>query len=896
MHTYIMKRFFYIFILLFIVGWAQAQQRVVYTINDGWKFTKGSPFEAQLTGCDDSSWETVNIPHTWNDKDADDETPGFYRGPVWYRKQLFVDKSQEGRQAVIYFEGANQEVRFYLNGQFIGEHKGGYTRFCFDITPHLRYGQKNLFAIYVNNVYNPNIPPLSADFTFFGGIYRDVYLQFMNPVHIATNDYASSGVYIRTPEVNNSAASVEITTLLTNDMPQPAEIMVENIICDADGKEVKKTHAEVKLAAGETKTDISKKIKIDSPRLWDIDDPYRYMVYTRILDKRKGTLLDEVVNPLGLRWFKFDSEKGFFLNGKGRKLIGTARHQDYFQKGNALRDELHVQDVLLLKEMGGNFLRVSHYPQDPIIMEMCDKLGIVTSVEIPVVNAVTETEEFLHNSVEMAKEMVRQDFNRPSVMIWGYMNEIFLRRPYTEGKQLEDYYHFTEKVARALEATIREEDPSRYTMMAYHNMPQYYEDAHLTEIPMIQGWNLYQGWYEPDINEFQRLLDRAHKVYKGKVLMVTEYGPGVDPGVHSYQPERFDFSQEYGLVYHKHYLNEMMKRPFIAGSSLWNLNDFYSESRVDAVPHVNNKGIVGLNREKKDVYWFYKTALSRRPMLVIGNREWKSRGGVVNTAQKECIQSVPVFSNAEEVELFVNNKSLGKKKIEDNYALFDVPFVGGENLLEAVAVTGDNKLRDMLRIQFQLVGSQLKDEAVPFTEINVMLGSPRYFEDRAANVAWIPEQEYKPGSWGFIGGTSYRRKTGFGTMLGSDIDIHGTDMNPIFQTQRVGIKSFKADVPNGEYSIYLYWAELESDKEREALVYNLGADSEQTFAGNRSFGISINGTTVSDDFNVARDYGYARAVIKKFVITVKDGKGVSVDFHKKEGEPILNAIRIYRNY
>lgn len=891
-----MKKLFYIFILLFIVGWAQAQQRVVYTINDGWKFAKGSPFEAQLTGCDDSSWETVNIPHTWNDKDADDETPGFYRGPVWYRKQLFIDKSQEGRRAVIYFEGANQEVRFYLNGQFVGEHKGGYTRFCFDITSHLRYGQENLFAIYVNNVYNPNIPPLSADFTFFGGIYRDVYLQFMNPVHIATNDYASSGVYIRTPEVNNSAASVEITTLLTNDMPQATEIRVENIICDADGKEVKKTQAEVKLAAGETKTDISKKIKIDSPRLWDIDDPYRYMVYTRILDKRKGTLLDEVVNPLGLRWFKFDSEKGFFLNGKGRKLIGTARHQDYFQKGNALRDELHVQDVLLLKEMGGNFLRVSHYPQDPVIMEMCDKLGIVTSVEIPVVNAVTETEEFLHNSVEMAKEMVRQDFNRPSVMIWGYMNEIFLRRPYTEGKQLEDYYRFTEKVARALEATIREEDPSRYTMMAYHNMPQYYEDAHLTEIPMIQGWNLYQGWYEPDINEFQRLLDRAHKVYKGKVLMVTEYGPGVDPRVHSYQPERFDFSQEYGLVYHKHYLNEMMKRPFIAGSSLWNLNDFYSESRVDAVPHVNNKGVVGLNREKKDVYWFYKTALSRRPILVIGNREWKSRGGVVNTAQKECIQSVPVFSNAEEVELFVNNKSLGKKKIENNYALFDVPFVGGENLLEAVAVTGDNKLRDMLRIQFQLVGSQLKDEAVPFTELNVMLGSPRYFEDRAANVAWIPEQEYKPGSWGFIGGTSYRRKTGFGTMLGSDIDIHGTDMNPIFQTQRVGIKSFKADVPNGEYSVYLYWAELESDKEREALVYNLGADSEQTFAGNRSFGISINGTTVSDDFNVARDYGYARAVIKKFVITVKDGKGVSVDFHKKEGEPILNAIRIYRNY
>ena len=412
-----MKKFLYIFIMLFVVGWAQAQQRVVYTINDGWKFTKGSPFEAQLNNCDDSSWETVNIPHTWNDKDADDETPGFYRGPAWYRRQLFVDKSQEGRQAVIYFEGANQEVQLYLNGQFVGEHKGGYTRFCFDITSKLRYGQENLFAICVNNTYNPNIPPLSADFTFFGGIYRDVYLQFMSPVHIATNDYASSGVYIRTPEVNGSSASVEITTLLTNNTLRSAEVIVESLICDADGKEVKRTQADIKLVSGETKADISKKIKIDSPRLWDIDDPYRYMVYTRIFDKKKGALLDEVVNPLGLRWFEFDSEKGFFLNGKWRKLIGTARHQDYFQKGNALRDELHVQDVLMLKEMGGNFLRVSHYPQDPVIMEMCDKLGIVTSVEIPVVNAVTETEEFLTNSVEMAKEMVRQDFNRPSVMI-----------------------------------------------------------------------------------------------------------------------------------------------------------------------------------------------------------------------------------------------------------------------------------------------------------------------------------------------------------------------------------------------------------------------------------------------------------------------------------------------
>lgn len=891
-----MKKFLSIFILLFIVGWAQAQQRVVYTINDGWKFKKGSLFEAQLTSCDDSSWEVINIPHTWNDKDGDDETPGLYRGPAWYRKSLLLDKSQEGRQAVIYFEGANQEVQVYLNGAFVGEHKGGYTRFCFDITPHLRYGQENLFAICVNNVHNPNIPPLSADFTFYGGIYRDVYLQFMNPVHVATHDYASCGVYIRTPQVDKSEATVEVTTLLTNQTDRAVDVLVENVICDATGKEVRKTDASVRLAAGETKTDVSKKIKITSPRLWDIDDPYRYRVYTRILDKKRGALLDEVVNPLGLRWFEFDSERGFSLNGKARKLIGTARHQDYFEKGNALRDEMHVRDVLLLKEMGGNFLRVSHYPQDPVIMEMCDKLGIVTSVEIPVVNAVTETEEFLNNSVEMAKEMIRQDFNRPSVMIWGYMNEILLRRPYTEGKQLEDYYRYTEKVARALEATVRQEDPSRYTMMAYHNAPQYYEDARLTDIPMIQGWNLYQGWYEPDINEFQRLLDRAHHTYKGKVLMVTEYGPGVDERLHSYQPELFDFSQEYGLVYHRHYMKEMMKRPFIAGASLWNLNDFYSESRIDVVPHVNNKGIVGLDREHKDSYWFYKALLTQKPMVVIGNREWKARGGVVNTDNRACLQSIPVFSNAEEVELFTNGQSLGNKRLEAGCAFFDVPFVDGDNQLEAVALVDGCRMHDLLTVRFELIESLLKDSQKPFTEINVMLGSPRYFEDREANMLWIPEQEYKSGGWGFVGGTPYRRKTGFGTMLGSDIDIYGTNQNPIFQTQRLGIKSFKADVPDGEYSIYLYWAELDSDKKKEALVYNLGADSEQVLAGNRSFGLSMNGVTVLDDLNIARDYGYARAVIKKFMVTIKNGEGLRVDFHPKEGETLLNAIRIYKNY
>lgn len=880
------KLFLFLLMAMTMMSGLWARERVVYTVNDAWEFSRTAADAAA-----DGDWETVNIPHTWNAGDGDDEVPGMYRGQAWYRKSVTVPIEFSDRRALFYFEGANQEVELYVNGSHVGSHIGGYTRFCFDITPYLKFGEKNLFAVSVNNRYNPDIPPLSADFTFYGGIYRDIYLKFISPVHVATNDYASSGVYIRTPEVSEESASVEVTVLLSNDSGVRADVVVENLICDADGNAVKSEKTAMKIAAGETREYVSKKMTVDSPCLWDIDNPYLYRLYTRVFDRKSGKLLDEVAETFGLRWFSFSADEGFFLNGKHRKLIGTCRHQDFYKKGNALRDEFHIQDIMLIKKMGGNFLRVSHYPQDPVVMEMCDKLGIVTSVEIPVVNAVTESQAFLDNAVNMAVEMVRQDFNRPSVMIWGYMNEILLRQPYSTDGELAEYYLAVEKVARALEDRIRKEDPSRYTMMAYHNAPERYEKAHLTEIPMIMGWNLYQGWYEPDINEFQRLLDRAHEVYKGKVLIVTEYGPGVDPRLHTTAPERFDFSQDYGLIYHNHYVREMAKRPFIAGSSLWNLNDFYSESRVDAVPHVNNKGIVGLDREIKDTYLLYCALLSAKPYLAVGQREWKARGGA-EISGGACLQSVPVFTNASEVELFLNGESLGRKPVESAHVIFEVPFRDGRNVLEASAVICGAEVRDRLEVDFQLVPACLED----FTRMNVMLGSPRYFDDRESNTAWIPEQEYRPGSWGYIGGEPYRRATSFGSMLGSEIDILGTDMNPVFQTQRVGIEAFRADVPDGEYSVCLYFAELDKAKTGEALVYNLGADAVQTDVQTRIFDVAINGTDVLPGFNIADEYGAGRAVIRKFHVNVTGGRGLTVSFRARQGQPVLNAISIYRNY
>lgn len=883
-------------ILLLIAGVGMARQRTQYSINSGWRFQQGSPSGAWQEDFDDSAWSVVNVPHTWNDRDTDDDVKGYYRGKAWYRKRVFINRRHSDDRVIVCFEGANQEASLYVNGQFAGTHKGGYTRFCFDVTERLRFGEDNLLAVCVDNSHNAGIPPLSADFTFYGGIYRNVCLKMVSPIHISVDDHASSGVYLHTPEVSGSAATVDVKALLTNETGGKAVVKVENTIVDAEGREVERASATVRLEAGARQREVSTRLKVSVPHLWDIDDPYLYTVRTSVRDKLSGRVTDEVATPLGLRWFAFDAEQGFTLNGKPRKLIGTARHQDSFQRGNALPDEMHERDVRLLKDMGGNFLRVSHYPQSHVVMELCDRLGILTSVEIPVVNAVSETEEFLNNSVEMAKEMVRQDFNHPSVIMWGYMNEVLLRRPYPDGSRLKEYYRFTERVARALEETIRREDASRLTMMAYHNEPQRYEEARLTEIPMVQGWNLYQGWYEPDIDDFQRLLDRAHGVYKDKVLMVTEYGAGVDVRLHSFSPERFDFTQEYGLAYHRHYLREIKSRKFIAGSSVWNLNDFYSESRADAVPHVNDKGITSLSREKKDSYWFYKAALCREPVLVIGQRGWKARGGAAPEGRDECLQPVPVFTNAEAVELFLNGRSLGVKAVEEACAVFEVPFSDGDNYLEAVATIGGVVKKDALHVPFRLIPARLKGSAVPFRSLNVMLGSHRYLDDRASDVAWIPEKEYAEGGWGYTGGHPFRRKTGGGTLLGTDSDIAGTDLNPLFQTQRVGLESFRADVPDGEYTVSLYWAELEFGGGGDALVYNLGANAERTAVGKRSFGVSINGVTVLDDVDIAREYGSCRAVIQKFPVTVSGGNGLCVSFHKKEGEPVLNAIRIYRNY
>lgn len=893
-----MKKVFSALVFLcFAVGmFANLSPRMKYSINENWQFIGQDIANAMNTDCDESGWILVNFPHTWNSIDVMDDMPGYYRGISWYRRTINISAENKENQITIFFEGANQEVELFVNGRSAGTHEGGYTRFSFDITKFIQFGESNHFAIKVNNRFNENIPPLTADFTFFGGIYRDVFLVFTNKQHIATTHYASDGVYFCTPRVSNTEAQVEIKTLLSNASATNRKLRVEHTIINPDKKIVLKVSKNIQLLKNSTNISDEQSLVIKNPDLWSPESPSLYSVYTRIYDSKTNVLLDEVFQPLGIRWFEFSTENGFVLNGKPYKLIGTNRHQCYHGIGNALPDEIHVSDVKLLKAMGGNFLRVSHYPQDPVVMEMCDKLGIITMVEIPIVNAITENDQFSQNSIEMAREMVFQDYNRPSVLIWAYMNEVLLRLPFKgDSIRNKQYFKSVNELAQEIENQIRKDDPGRYTLLPMHGNFNDYHEAGLTQIPMIVGWNLYQGWYGGKFEQFDVFLDNAQERLKGKPFIITEYGADVDPRLHSFHPVRFDYTQEYANLYHEHYIKTIMNRKYVVGATIWNLNDFHSEERENAVPHINNKGITTLNRELKDTYLHYQAMFALKPTVNIGGQIWKIRGGNADL-NNTCIQPVKVYSNLEDIELLVNGKSLGSMKVENHIAQFEVPFTAGDNVLEAVGENEGKSVRDLLKVDFRLIPSNLKDSSNIFSEINVMLGSKRYFEDKAKSVIWIPEKEYTPGSWGYIGGKSYAKPTRHGQQPASDSNIKGINEDPVFQTMRIGIEKFKLDVPDGEYTVSLYFAELQSNTVRKTLIYNLGDDAINEDFNERVFDVSINGAKILSNLNVAKEFGEHQAVVKKVIVNVRDGNGITLNWDAKKGESILNAIRVYRNY
>ena len=876
-----MKRLIFCFFIV-VLSVSAFSQRKVTTINESWRFYKGDVTTAMQTYYNDNGWQLLNLPHTWNADDAS-KMQNYYRGIGWYRRILW-EPVHKGKQYYLYFEGANQLTDVYVNGKYAGNHIGGYTGFAIDATDLLSYNKDsvNVISVKVDNRYNKNIAPLSGDFTFWGGIYRDVYLVELQPIHFSLNDYGSKGVFIETPSVSANSSSVHIRSIINNDDVVDKSVKVISIITDAGGKEIQSFLTKTKLIAGkENSVDLLSK-KILSPHLWSPDDPYLYHVSTRIVDVKTGRIIDEIVNPLGFRWYSVDAKTGFMLNGKPIKLIGASRHQDYLEIGNALSNDLNYRDVKLLKEMGANYVRVAHYPQDPSVLDACDKLGIIAWEEIPIVNGITPTSTFYNNCKNNLIEMIRQNYNHPSILIWSYCNEVMLGG----NKDDKEYCDTLVEFLKRLESVVHKEDPYRITSIAFH-AGDIYDKYGVGNIPMTVGWNRYDGLGTGHFQSFSNFLDEEKEQHPTRPIFISEYGVGADARIHNLNPEGCDYSIEYQQHFHEYYLPEILKRKYVVGASLWNLVDFGSALRQESMPHVNNKGIMHQNRDPKDVYYYYQAMLSKEPVVHIASRDWTLRTGTPNDSTDNfAYQAVKIYSNLKEVELFLNHKSLGKQPVNNCFTVYNVPFIDGKNLLEVRAETPDNQyIYDDLMINFKLNPYKLSECKKNDLQVAVNAGSNCFYIDNQTRIVYQPDQPYRKGSWGYIGASCN------GTV--TQQEINATDNGPLFQTGRENMKAYKFDVPDGVYTVDLYFCEPVRSAKKSLYIL----DSKDVNAtANRVFNVSLNGENIISNFNLAKDCGALTAVTQTYTVSAVNGQGISINFEPVIGKPIISGIKINRMY
>lgn len=851
------------------------------SLNSNWEFMLNDSLSAsevdQL-----EAYEKINLPHTWNKEDVIDDIEGYQRGVGWYRKDISLESNGQNN-IFLKFEGANAVTEVFINGSKAGSHEGGYTAFVIDITKFVSFEKKNKILIKVDNSYNPDITPLSADFNFYGGIFRDVWLIRKKDVHFDLLDKSTKGVYASTPMVSQEMAILNVKANIRNLQELKKDLTYGVKVFDAQWKLIVEKNIKLNLNnLSVSTTEVLFNIK--NPVLWSPDSPVLYNIETSLYDSQ-GNLLDQFIFKKGFRWFEIDKKRGFVLNGKPIKLIGVNRHQDYKNLGNALPDRLHLNDINLIKKMGSNFIRISHYPQDPAVLEACDEKGLLVWEEIPIVNYITISDHFEKVSKNMLTEMIRQHYNHTSIIMWGFMNEVLLRL----NKGLEDnpqhtretYLKEVNKLATALHDLAKEEDPARWTAIAHHQKYDIYEEAGLNEITDIVGWNIYSGWYGSNMDKAGEFLDRFHKNHPDKGILIGEYGGGSDPRINAVNPIRFDFSIEWQTAIHASYYKQMMDRPYVMGGALWCFADFYSEKRKDAVPNVNSKGVVNLDRSLKDSYLFYQAALSDSPFLEIGSLNWRSREGFANEKGK-LMHPVYVFTNTEKVEVWLNAEKLKPYKVKDFHVRIMIPFQHGENTLMVKSADGLTKTTSF---DVNIHPSHLKELLPQAIDIKMNLGAHFYYTDDITKEIWLPEQPYKKGNMGYVGGSKLMTKNE--SRVGTDAKIFGTYNDPLYQTLRESMDAFKADVPNGWYEVELHFAEIYSKKERKKLANNLGADIDDARKYvERAFGVSINDEAILQ-VEKLEDY---RANPYKFRVKAIENKGLTIKFDPKQGNTMLSAI------
>lgn len=828
-------------------------QREMKTINDGWEFRKPA----------DTEWTSVNIPHTFN-LDAYRQ-PNYYQGKGLYRRVLTLPEVDPHRRYYLKIDAASKAAEVTVNGKSAGSHAGGYTAFVVDVTDYIQ--KENIIEITVDNG-RKDITPISADFTFWGGIYRDVWLVSTPEQHFRMDNMGSDGVFVSTPEVNGQRGKIQVKGEVTNDAETSVTLEVQNQIYSPQGDLLQTRKQKVKLKAGETREFGYVSDVIANPDLWSPETPSLYKVKTQLLNPKTNEVIDEKTNKVGFRWFAFDGNKGFSLNGKPYKLRGVNRHQDQAPVGVALDDEAHRRDIRLIKELGCNFIRISHYPQDDAIVEMCDELGLLAWEEIPIINIVPDTPGYADNCELNLREMIRQHYNHPSIIAWGYMNEILLTVPPVDSPEWQPCKERTVALAQRLEAALKEEDSSRVSVMAF-NMTNLYNEIGL-DLEDVVGWNLYQGWYVDKLEDFNKWCEDQHRRYPHHPMIISEWGAGSDRRLHTTEGRAFDFSMEYQQTYVEHYLPFIEEKEWISGCTYWNFIDFNVAARQESMPRVNNKGLFYNDRTPKDVAYYFKSMWRKDiPVLRIASRDWKVRVGKEGETQQ-----IKLYSNLPEVELFVNGESAGKQATDNCHAVFNVVLPVGTSVLTAQGVYGNKPVEDVMTIDFRPLPDLSEGD-----ELAINVGSNCFFTSALSNLTWLPDRPYVPGSWGYVSGEA-RSTT---SEIVNTVDV------PLYQTRREGEFTYKIDAPDGNYEVELLMADV--TRPAAQLANLLGKNKSEETAGETRFNIVICGRQVETNFSPADGGRYRTAFKRRYIVCNEEGC-ITIALEAVKGKTFISGIKV----
>ena len=621
--------------------------RQIINFNFKWAFTKNA---AEVPAAMPQMWDWVTLPHSWNNIDGQDGENDYYRGTCYYAKELDKMDLPAADRYYLELKGANSSADVYVNGQKLAHHDGGYSTWRVDMTDALQ--DKNLIVVAVDNSANETVYPQMADFTFYGGLYRDVNIIAVSNSHFDLEYYGAPGVKV-TPRIKGADAAVEVEVYLTN-AQAGQELMYT--IKDKEGNVV----VETKTAVEGTKV----VLELPSVHLWNgKKDPYLYTAEVALV--ADGQVLDNVSTRFGCRTFEIDPNKGFILNGESYPLRGVSRHQDRWGFGNALLPEHHEEDVELICEMGATTIRLAHYQHDQYFYDLCDEKGLVIWAEIPYISKHMPTGR--ENTISQMKELVAQNYNHPCIVVWGLSNEITMSG--SDADLLENH--------KILNDLVHQMDPTRLTTIACVSMCDI-NDPYV-QIPDVVSYNHYFGWYGGDTSMNGPWFDHFHETFPNIPIGCSEYGCEA-LNWHTSDPQQGDYTEEYQAYYHEELIKQLFTRPYMWATHVWNMFDFGADARNEGGENgQNHKGLITFDRKyKKDSFYAYKAWLSDDPFVHICGKRYVDR--------VEDVTKVTVYSNLPEVELFVNGKSLGKQKSEEHFFYFQVPNEGKSQL---VAVAGD---------------------------------------------------------------------------------------------------------------------------------------------------------------------------------------------------------------